>query len=48
MAVRVEDVLPAGSLEYFLSTQQWLDAFPPPLEPHCGRASGRLRPALQN
>lgn len=34
---RVEDVLPSKSLEYFLSAQQWLDAFPPPLEPHYAR-----------
>jgi hypothetical protein len=31
---RVEKVAPSGSLEYFLSSQQWLDAFPPPMEPH--------------
>ena len=31
---RVEDVLPSKSLEYFLSTQHWLDAFPQPREPH--------------
>jgi hypothetical protein len=31
---RVEDIAPAASLEYFLGGQQWLDAFPPPLEPH--------------
>jgi hypothetical protein len=31
---RIEDVLPTKSLEYFLSTQHWLDAFPPPREPH--------------
>jgi hypothetical protein len=34
---RVEDVEPARSLEYFLSSQHWLDAFPPPLEPHYRR-----------
>lgn len=34
---RVEDITPAASLEYFLSGQQWLDAFPPPLEPHYAR-----------
>ena len=27
---RIEDVLPSKSLEYFLSSQHWLDAFPPP------------------
>lgn len=34
---RVEDVLPSKSLEYFLSTQHWFDAFPGPLEPHYAR-----------
>jgi hypothetical protein len=34
---RIEDVLPSKSLEYFLSTQHWMDAFPPPLEPHIER-----------
>jgi hypothetical protein len=36
---RVENVLPARSLEYFLSSQHWLDAFPPPMEPHYARLS---------
>lgn len=31
---RLEDVLPERSLEFFLSTQHWLDAFPPPREAH--------------
>jgi hypothetical protein len=31
---RVEDVFPSKSLEYFLSTQHWLDAFTPPFEVH--------------
>jgi hypothetical protein len=31
---RTADVAPAGILEFFLSGQHWLDAFPPPLEPH--------------
>ena len=34
---RVEDIAPAASLEYFLGGHQWLDAFPPPLEPHYAR-----------
>ena len=37
VAVCVEDVLPIKSLEYFLSSQHWLDAFPPPREPHYER-----------
>jgi hypothetical protein len=34
---RIEDIAPAASLEYFLGGNQWLDAFPPPLEPHYAR-----------
>lgn len=37
LPVRIEDVLPSRSLEYFLSTQHWLDAFPAPREPHYAR-----------
>src|SRR5215469_922427 len=32
--VRLENVMPARSLEFFLSTSHWLDAFPPPFENH--------------
>jgi len=32
--VRIEDVLPSKSLEYFISAQHWLDAYSPPLEKH--------------
>jgi hypothetical protein len=28
--VRIADIMPTDSLEYFLSTPHWLDAFPPP------------------
>jgi hypothetical protein len=31
---RIENVLPTKSLEYFLSTPHWLDAFSPPMEAH--------------
>lgn len=34
IAFRIEDVLPERSLEYFLSAQHWLDAFPGPQETH--------------
>ena len=34
---RIEDIAPAASLEYFLGGHQWLDAFPPPMEPHYAR-----------
>ena len=44
---RVEDVLPARSLEYFLSTQHWLDAFTPPLDAHYGRLVQNVRRRLE-
>jgi TIR domain len=34
LPLRVEDVLLSKSLEYFISTQQWLDAFTPPFDMH--------------
>jgi WD40 repeat protein len=30
--VRIEDVVPSRTLEYFISSPHWLDAFPPPRE----------------
>jgi hypothetical protein len=44
---RIENVLPSRSLEYFLSSQHWLDAFPPPLEPHCVRLTEYLQALLR-
>lgn len=32
--VRLENVVPGRSLEFFLSTSHWMDAFPPPFENH--------------
>ena len=43
---RIDDVLPSKSLEYFLSAQHWLDAFPPPREPHYSRLAAYLTTAL--
>lgn len=43
---RVADVLPSSSLEYFLSTQHWLDAFPPPMAPHYTRLCTYLQGLL--
>lgn len=43
---RVEDVLPSRSLEYFLSSQHWLDAFPPPMAPHLARLAAYLQQLL--
>lgn len=43
---RLENVLPSKSLEYFLSSQHWLDGFPSPREPHYERLCGFLRQCL--
>lgn len=43
---RIEEVLPSKSLEYFLSAQHWMDAFPPPREPHYARLCGYLKSRL--
>jgi TIR domain len=40
---RIESVLPSKSLEYFLSAQHWMDAFPPPREPHYLRLCAYLK-----
>jgi TIR domain len=39
---RIEDVLPSKSLEFFLSTQHWMDAFAPPRDPHYARLCAHL------
>jgi TIR domain len=43
---RIENVLPSKSLEYFLSAQHWMDAFPPPREPHYARLCAYLKTHL--
>lgn len=43
---RIEEVVPSGSLEYFLSTQHWLDGFPPPPEHHYAKLCAYLNPML--
>jgi hypothetical protein len=40
---RIENVMPSKCLEYFLSSQHWLDGFPPPREPHYARLCHSLR-----
>ena len=34
LPVRIREVQPAGALEFFISSSQWIDAFRPPLEQH--------------
>lgn len=40
---RIENVLPSKSLEYFLSSQHWLDAFSGPLDTHFDRLLNLVR-----
>jgi hypothetical protein len=40
---RIEDVLPSKSLEYFLSSQHWMDAFPPPRDTHYAHLCSYLK-----
>ena len=40
---RIEDVMPSSSLEYFLSSQHWLDGILPPRAPHYERLCACLR-----
>jgi hypothetical protein len=40
---RIEDVLPSKSLEFFLSAQHWMDAFPPPREAYYQRLCAYLK-----
>ena len=43
---RIEDVPPSRSLEFFLSTQHWMDAFPPPRERYYTRLCTHLKAQL--
>jgi hypothetical protein len=43
---RIDNVLPSKSLEYFLSSQHWLDAFSPPREQHYARLCSALEALL--
>ncbi|HLD46241.1 MAG TPA: tetratricopeptide repeat protein [Desulfobaccales bacterium] len=40
---RIDDIMPSKTLEYFISTQHWLDAFTPPLEKHLDSLVAILR-----
>jgi hypothetical protein len=46
LPLRIEDVLPSGDMEYFLSARHWLDAFPPPLESHMERLASAVKNLL--
>jgi len=44
--VRIEDVLPCRSLQYFIGPQHWLDAWTPPLEQHLHRLTDTIKTLL--
>ena len=44
---RIEDVLPNKTLEYFISTQHWLDALTPPLEDHLNHLAETITVLLE-
>ncbi len=46
LPLRMEDVLPAKSLEYFISDVHWLDALTPPLEAHLRKLAGTIKIVL--
>lgn len=43
---RIEDVPASKSMEYFISTHHWLDAFPPPLHRHVERLAATVEGLL--
>jgi tetratricopeptide (TPR) repeat protein len=43
---RIEDVMPSKTLEYFISTQHWLDALTPPVEQHLHYLVNTMRAIL--
>jgi hypothetical protein len=45
--VRIEDVAPTKTLEYFISSPHWLDAFSPPLERHLAYLSDVIEHLLK-
>jgi hypothetical protein len=44
---RVENVRPIKGLEYYLPANQFMDAFPAPLDPHLRRLVAMLKPVLE-
>ena len=45
--LRIEDIAPTRSLEYFIDTVHWLDALTPPLEAHLRRPVDSVKALLQ-
>lgn len=45
--LRIEDIMPTQSLEYFIGTVHWLDALTPPMESHLRRLIESVKAILQ-
>src|SRR5215467_4856127 len=45
---RIDDIPPTKSLEYFISTSQWMDAFSPPLERHLDNLAKTVNAVLKS
>ena len=45
---RIQDIPPSKTLEYFISSPHWLDAFPEPLEPHVERLADVVKKLLEH
>jgi Ca2+-binding EF-hand superfamily protein len=45
---RVEKVAPTKGLEYFISAQHWMDAFPPPLDRHLEKLTNTAKHLLES
>jgi outer membrane protein assembly factor BamB len=48
LPVRIEDVMPSGTLRYLLGLAQWMDAFPGPIEDHAGEVIRRVTALLSD
>ena len=46
MPLRIEDVAPAKSLDYFIGSVHWLDALTPPLEVHLKKLAANVQTLL--
>ena len=44
--LRIDNVVPSKSMEYFLTTQHWLDALTPPLEKHLQKLADTVQVLL--
>jgi hypothetical protein len=44
--LRIEDFAPTKEMEFYLSTPQWIDAYPPPVDEHVDLLVGTIQTFL--